>query len=269
MYSRWWGGWRSLEETESLTILDLINYGTVNLKLAGLLWFLMDYRPSVMVAAGPSFAGKTTLLNTLLDFLRPEIRKIHLHGYTEDFKFLEHSRPDSVYLVADEISNHSFEYLWGYRARKTFELLSQGYALGGTIHARNAKEVVLILHEYLGLNVTLLSHLDVIVTLRVISSRTFEEDPIRRVDTVSILNKTNEGLVLEMLAAWNQKDGSFDFVTDDTLQTVLNKKFSARNNNAAAESATRERFLEKLLVEPKLSREEIRKAILEFYRSPS
>ena len=34
----------------------------------------------------------------------------------------------------------SAEYLWGQKAVKTFNLLSQGYHLGATMHARTSEE---------------------------------------------------------------------------------------------------------------------------------
>ena len=265
-YSRRWSGWQFLKTIENLTVLDLINNGTISTKLAGLLWLLMDYRPSVMVAAGPSYAGKTTLLNTLLDFLHPQYRKVHLQGYMEDFKFLELARQDNIYLIAEEISNHSYEYLWGNKARKTFELLQRGYALGTTIHARSVKEVVYILHDYLGLSADLLGCLDVVATLRVTPGKTWEDEPERRLDSLSVLSKTKQGLLIEMLAVYDQKTQSFDFLTDEDVQDVLTRKFPAGNKQPLCGWATRERFLSELGKE-KRSREEVRKAIIGFYRS--
>jgi hypothetical protein len=139
-YSQWWANKWFGNNTPSLSILDLVNRGTIDCKLAGLLWHLMEHRASVLVAAGPSFVGKTTLLHTLLDFLPTDIQQISLKGYYEDYQFLGHSRPDKTYLVAEEISNHGFaEYVWGIQAARVFKLMSQGYGLGGTIHSRSSE----------------------------------------------------------------------------------------------------------------------------------
>jgi ABC-type branched-subunit amino acid transport system ATPase component len=123
----------------------------------------MEHRTSVLVSAGPAFAGKTTLLNALLDFLPPDLQKISLQGYFEDFRFLNNSKPEKSYLVAEEISNHGFaEYLLGHKAVKAFNLLSRGYHLGSTMHARTSEETIYVLNKYLGLPLPLLSHLDAV-----------------------------------------------------------------------------------------------------------
>ena len=77
-------------QNEGLSILDIVNSGTLDCRLAALLWVLMEQRASVLVAAGPSYAGKTTLLHAMLDFLPPGQQKVTLRGYFEDFRFVDH-----------------------------------------------------------------------------------------------------------------------------------------------------------------------------------
>ena len=134
-----WAGWPFRRIDENLSILDVVKFGTIDYKLAGLLWFLMEHRASALVVAGPIWAGKTTLLHALLDFLPPEIEQVSLRGYEEDFKSLGTEKPENTYLITEEISNHSYEYIWGYQVVKAFELLPKGYALGATAHARSIR----------------------------------------------------------------------------------------------------------------------------------
>jgi len=94
VYPRWWLNQQSEKAVEGLSVLDLINAGTLDCKLASLLWILMEHRTSVLVASGPAWAGKTTLLNSILDFLPPEIQQISLQGYFEDFRFLNYCKPE-------------------------------------------------------------------------------------------------------------------------------------------------------------------------------
>ncbi|NLE09259.1 MAG: hypothetical protein GX631_08400, partial [Dehalococcoidales bacterium] len=83
-----WADWPFFKNSGHLSILDVIASGTIDFKLAGLLWLVMEYRASVIVAAGPSWAGKTTLFHAMLDFLRPEVEHVTLRGYDEDFTWL-------------------------------------------------------------------------------------------------------------------------------------------------------------------------------------
>jgi hypothetical protein len=265
VYSRRWPPWWGLRVDENLSILDVVSSGAIDFKLAGLLWLFMEHRASVLVAAGPSFAGKTTILHALLDFLPPDIKQVTLAGYGDDFKFLGGGPPEKTYLVTEEISNHSYEYLWGHQVVKAFELMPKGYALGGTVHARNLKEVAYVLHA-LGVPASLLARLDLVITLQVARGRYYDEEPVRRVDMVSTFSLTKEGLIAHLLAGRPSLDGGFVYPAEQALRDVLASKFGAACPDISAEIEDRGRFLSQLR-DNGYSRAAVKKAILEFYRS--
>src|SRR5262245_59751305 len=111
----WWGWpWRL---PRPLTVTELIAAGSLDAPLAALLWLALEHRVSRLVAAGPNGAGKTVTLSALLDFLPPDVRRIHLSGMAEDFAFVATAEPTRTYLLAAEISDHLPAYLWGRRAQ--------------------------------------------------------------------------------------------------------------------------------------------------------
>jgi len=60
-----------------LSIVDLINSGTLDYSIAARLWLYIDglrIRPANLLIGGVPAAGKTTLLNSLFSFFRPETR---------------------------------------------------------------------------------------------------------------------------------------------------------------------------------------------------
>jgi hypothetical protein len=265
--SLWWTDWPFSRVNENLSILDVLKTGEMDPKLAGLLWLLMEHRASVLVAAGPSFAGKTTLLHSLLDFLPPGIRQIGLSGFDRNFTVLGDHKPEKSYLVAEEISPHQYEYLWGYQVARVFELLKKGYALGGTIHARNVREVVYVLNA-LGVPLPTVAKLDIVVTLHVRwGERLHEDDLIRRVDTVSLINHNDKGLVAQMLAGRQSTDGDFIYPSEKVLHDILFSKFAFKYENIFSEVERRERFLRELSGKDASDREDVKKAITGFYRS--
>jgi hypothetical protein len=73
---------------ESRSIVRLIAEGTLDPSLAALLWLTVEARVPIVVAAGPSRTGKTTLLQALLAFLPPTVEVRPLSGYAEDFEWL-------------------------------------------------------------------------------------------------------------------------------------------------------------------------------------
>ncbi len=266
MYSRWWDQ-RFGNFGERLSILDLMQLGELDYRLAGLLWLLMEHRTSVLVAAGPIFSGKTTLFHALLDFLPPEAKQVTLRGYYEDFSFLEYSRPQNTYLVSEEISNHSYEYLWEYKAVRTFNLLTQGYRLGGTIHARSAEEAIYVLHKGLGLPLPLLSRLGIIVNLRITAGRDYADEPVRRVSSVDLVLPAPEGLAIQVLAARQYTEKEVEYLGEKALQQALAGKYLLGKCRIYVEIEKKEQFLRQLLKEGKSSHNEVRKAVMDYYIS--
>jgi hypothetical protein len=260
-----WTGWQFAKPEEDLSMLDVIRFGTIDYKTAGLLWMFMEQRASFIVAAGPVWAGKTTLMNSMLDFLKPEIEQYTLQGYYEDFKHLGDSPPENTCLVAEEISNHQYEYLWGYQVVKAFQQVKKGYALGTTTHARNIKEVAYILNA-LGVAPEMIARLGVVVTLQVARGKFLDDEPIRYVDTVSSLAVTDDGLVAHMLASRNLPTEKLEYPPEEMLHTVFTNKFGPKYDSITAEMEKRGEIL-KDLDEKKVSHRELLKAIGDFYRA--
>jgi energy-coupling factor transporter ATP-binding protein EcfA2 len=262
MRNRFFNFW----EREQLSVVELVNSGTLDLRLAGLLWLLMEQRASVIVCAGPNFAGKTTLLNVMLNFLPPEVSQITLEGNFEDFSFLDDSVPDNTYMVAEEFNTY-MNYVWGDVARKSFELLGQGYHLGGTIHATAPEEAVYILHRYLGLPLPVISHLDVIVTLRVMWGRTYRSDLIREIDSVCLVMPEDDTMTLQQLAVHPQGEKNITIADEQTLQEAFSKKLNADYSSIGHEISKRGELLARLLIENRISHDEVRAMVRDFYRS--
>ena len=264
--SHWWADWTFSRIDETLSILNVIDWGEIDFKLAGLLWLLMEQRASVLVAAGPSFVGKTTLFHALLDFLPPETNQVSLRGYEEDFKSLGSGKPDKTYLIIEEISNHSYEYLWGYQVVNAFELLPKGYALGGTIHARNIREVAYIL-KALGVPLPLIAKLGVVITLQVTRGKYYDDEPVRYVDSVSTVSLTKDGLVAQVLASRHLPGEKFVYPAETALHNVLFNKFAVKYDSITSEIESRGRFLNELREKGECSREIVKKTITDYYQS--
>jgi hypothetical protein len=263
--TEWWGNWAFNKEDETLSILDILAWGEFDSKIAGLLWLLMERKASLVVASGPSWAGKSTLFHALLDFLPPEISQVTLMGYREDFRSFEHCKPENTYMVSEEISNHQFEYLWGYQVAKAFKLVTKGFAFGTTIHARNIKEVAYIINA-MGVPAEQIAKLGVIVTLQVARGRYVDSEPIRYVDTVSTLDNTTDGLVAQILAVRHLPEEKFKYPGEAALQEILGKKFGIKLDSVTAEIERRADFIDQLY-DKKVSRDEVKKAIVKFYQS--
>lgn len=61
--------------SEPFSIIDQIMMGTISAELAAYLWFLIDNKLSLMIIGGTG-AGKTSLLNSLCNFIRPTFKVV-------------------------------------------------------------------------------------------------------------------------------------------------------------------------------------------------
>ena len=68
---------------DPLTMIDLIKFGTVNIRLAAMMWVWiegLDSRPANFVIAGGTGSGKTTISNLILRLIEPSSGSILYHG---------------------------------------------------------------------------------------------------------------------------------------------------------------------------------------------
>ncbi len=62
--------------------IDLIKYGTFDSKQLAYLWIILEYKRSVLTAGGTA-SGKTTTLNALCSFIRPEYKIVSIEDTAE------------------------------------------------------------------------------------------------------------------------------------------------------------------------------------------
>ncbi len=67
---------------DPLTISDLIALGTISSETAAYLWYIIENRASVLVAGGVA-SGKTTMLNCLSMFIKPEMKIVSVEDTQE------------------------------------------------------------------------------------------------------------------------------------------------------------------------------------------
>ncbi len=189
----WWG-WH-WQPPVPLSIMQIIDAGSTDTDMMAVLWAMMARRASVLVAAEPPMAGKTTTLTALLDLTPPDTRRVYLRGHYETFDFLRDPRcdPARTYVLANEMSDHLAIYLWGSRVYKTFELLGKGYALGSTMHAETVQDVIAILDsDPLNVPAEWIARLTLVINLYV--SGTYGYGPaVRRFHSVHMLEPDEAG----------------------------------------------------------------------------
>ncbi len=171
--------------TESpFTPLDLMSFKTANSKILAYLWMIVESGSSILIA-GPTATGKTTMLNAISLFIRPELKIVsiedtaelqlphpnwipevarsgtgeHSYGSVEMFDLLKSAlrqRPD--YVIVGEVR--------GAEANVMFQGMATGHPAMGTLHADDVQRVVdRLVSPPINLSPAMIQNLNVIVFL--------------------------------------------------------------------------------------------------------
>lgn len=220
-----WGG--AGRDAGRLSLLELVRNGALDIAMASILWLLVEKKASLVVAAGPRQAGKTTMLTAIMDFAPPRHTRVYTRGVEEDFSFLEESRPSDAYLMVPELSDHTPAYLWGGAAHRLFEILGEVYSVAATIHADSPGEVTaMLVSDPVGLTGDLLAKLDAVVNLGMVED---DRGITRKLSSINVLDPAASGYV--SLARWDP--GSDSFSHNDTPEAM--SALAARVRLSAAE----------------------------------
>lgn len=254
----WWG-WH-WQPPVPLSIMQIVEAGSADTSIMALLWAMLSRRASIIVAAEPPMAGKTTTLTALLDLIPPQSQRVYLRGHYEDFEFA--ARPDAnplnTYVLANEMSDHLAIYLWGSRIYKTFELIDKGYAIGSTMHAETVEDVLAILHsDPLNVPAKWIARLTLVINLYVSSTY---GSAVRRFNTVHMLEPSEgdsapqsgahevvPGAHPVLLSRWDRQTDTFEHAFDQpALQAKLAAWACCTPQELAADIARRKSYLEKM-----------------------
>jgi hypothetical protein len=124
-----------------LSLVDLLDAGTVDLPLAAYLAAAMRSGASLLVGARPGGAGKTAVMCALLNFL-PDRTAIRAVDSPDVLSSAERDpEPGGTCYVAHEIgSGPYYAYVWGKEAQAFFRLVSQRHVIASNLHADTLAE---------------------------------------------------------------------------------------------------------------------------------
>lgn len=177
-------------------MVELVANDTVPAEVAGALWWAMERGASALSAAGPRLAGKTTLATALLSFLPDEARLYAVRGPYDPIDVPLEDGP--LYLLVNELSDHTPWYVWGPAARRAFALLGQGARMVATLHANSAAQAVAVMRYETGAPPEVLGRITLVLVLRARWAGTGIE---RRLVEVSLLRPADGRVVVVPVAA--------------------------------------------------------------------
>ncbi len=257
----WWG-WHWTPPVP-MSIVEIIRAGSMSSRLAALFWLGMERGASIIVAAEPPSAGKTTTLTALLAFTPPETVAYFTQGVGETFDVPPLADSHPTYILINELSDHLPVYTWGTYAQRAFELLAQGYSLASTMHTDRVEEVLGQLQGDLGIPPAHVSRLTFIVPLRV----GYRGRPIRRLQEVAfLLPDAASDYRVHRLARWQEDEDTFPLFEDGAARDAFARWAGLDGEEMEAELDRRQGFLEDLLARGVASIPAVAEAIEGYYR---
>lgn len=118
-----------------LSIIDLIEAGTIASDLAAYLMAVVGKGASFMVGAVPGGAGKTTVMGSLLNLIPTDVKLRAADGMGTIEEGLTTPRPRGCYICHEIGSGPYYAYLWGEELRAYFRLGVAGHILATNLHA--------------------------------------------------------------------------------------------------------------------------------------
>jgi flagellar protein FlaI len=249
---------------DPLTISDLIAFKTISAKMAAYLWYIIEKRASILVAGGVA-SGKTTMLNCLSMFIKPEMKIVSVEdtqelnlphenwipsvvrlGFGREdrktgtitlfdlLKAAVRQRPD--YIIVGEVR--------GEEAYTLFQAMATGHLGMCTMHAESVDAAMNRLEsEPMNIPKSLITMTSVIM----IMSRTeIEERPARRVTTtteVTGLDPNTSNITTEEVFQWHPKPDDFSFSGRSTILEKHIKKIGISEENVERELNRRQTVL--------------------------
>jgi flagellar protein FlaI len=229
---------------DPLTIVDLVKLETLSAEMAAYLWYAVEHRVSTLVCGGIA-SGKTTMLNCLSMFIKPDLKivsiedtpelnlphenwvptntRTHFGLGTEKsditlFDLLKASlrqRPD--YIIVGEVR--------GKEAYTLFQAVSTGHLGMSTLHAESVKAAVYRLEsEPMNIPRTLISGVDIIIVQRRTKARGGARRKTIQVSEIVGLDPRSREILTNEVFKWNALADSFEY----TGRSYLVERIAAR-----------------------------------------
>ena len=128
-----------------LDLVELVRNRTMSAEMAATLWATAEQQRSFLVVAIPRLAGKSTVMNAMLERVPEGTPVRSLVNHPDDVDGLS-SQPAGGYLVVPEVSQAPVPgYIWGEPVRRVFGLLEDRYSLATALHAPGLNEAFEVL----------------------------------------------------------------------------------------------------------------------------
>ena len=201
-----------------LALADLVANRTLSTRMAALLAAAAEERRSLLAVAIPRMAGKSTVMDAVLDQRGADVPLYSLgtrHGASLGIP--EASQP-AGYLTMSEIAPHlvTDSYLWGADVQQIFEAArSDGHAIATALHADGVESAFEVIAQN-GVTDEQASLIDVVVYIRSIGQ--WQNPDRRAVDGLYEVDRVEGGRpIARLIDRWDEATDNFEEVSEPAL----------------------------------------------------
>jgi flagellar protein FlaI len=267
---------------KALSIIDLINLAEFDYQMAARLWVYVDgfsVRPANLLIGGMPASGKTTLLNAMFSFFRPETRVVTIE---ETYELNTETQENCVRLeTSDEMPMEDLVKnalrmrpdmiiigeVRGAEANDMLTAMNIGKIALSTIHASTARDVVTRL-ENVPMNVPmqLIPMIDAIV----ITSRVFEnKKPVRKIVQIAEISGLETQVLLGDLYMFDYKTHQAQMIMPSiTYRDTISKLLGITPQDVLEEEKVRANILLAMNKQGIRDMKSINGVVKEYYDNP-
>jgi flagellar protein FlaI len=273
---------------DPFTITDMVSFDTISKEMAAYFWYAVENRVSILVAGGIA-AGKTTMLNCLSMFIKPDLKIVSIEETAELnlphenwipattrshfgliketaditlFDLLKASlrqRPD--YIIVGEIR--------GAEAYTLFQAVSTGHLGMSTLHAESVEAAVYRLEsEPMKIPRTLIAGIDMILVQKRVEHN---GKPVRKTiatsEIVGLDPRSGEILTNEVYK-WNPGEDAFDFTGRSYILERIADKKGVSVEEAAEEIQRRSKVVEWMVKRNIRNYKDVSDIVRSYYENP-
>ena len=264
--------------TNPVSPIDLIQYGTFDSRQLAYLWIALEYKRSVL-AAGGTASGKTTTLNALCAFIRPEYKIVSIEdtaelnlmhpnwtqsvtrtGFGGEVTKIEGSGTDGgksagdvdLYDLLVAALRQRPEYIVvgevrGSEAFTLFQAISVGHPCLGTIHAGSMKELLSrVESKPMDVSRNLFSSVDLVIFNSLISRGEHYIRRSTRIVEVIEVDPDRGDLITNPVFKWDPVSDTFVHRGSYTLFTGIQDEFGVKEEQLLNELNDRAELLDGL-----------------------
>lgn len=152
----------------TLSIVDLIQAGTLSIEMAAVALRAMEQGASILTGAMPGGAGKTTLMASILNFLPPGVPLVTVDRPRVIADGLAREPHPSCYLAHEIGSGHWHGYIWGRDVADFLSLIDGPRRVASCLHADTLGQLTDILcTPPLGVSPDALGRIDLILFMSI------------------------------------------------------------------------------------------------------